>query len=104
MPGAQMESCPWWHNASAAVRWSFSVTWPTQQQTSASTALEAVMRTWKRCGKKVDKKKKLNKKPAQVADKKMAGKRCEEESISLEDGRSLEGDGISLKSCSRMLK
>ena len=32
------------------------------------------MRTWKRCGKKVDKKKKLNKKPAQVAGKKMAGK------------------------------
>ena len=53
--------------------------------------LEAVRQT-------VDKKKKLNKKPAQAAGKD-GRQRCEEESISLEDGRSLEGDGISLESC-----
>ena len=50
----------------------------------------------------IDKKKKLNKKPAQAAGKD-GRQRCEEESISLESC-SFEGDGISLESCSRVLK
>ena len=69
-----MESCPWWRNASAAVRWSFF-------RDLADTAADVCINCFgggdedlEAVRQKVDKKKKLNKKPAQVAGKKMAGK------------------------------